>query len=85
MSISRRVAATLSGLAMAGAVAAGPALAAPDTAAHPNSPAKDAAVSTNPSNGFCNPSEDGDLQHGGDGHLYRCTHIMGLGWYWMPA
>jgi hypothetical protein len=85
MSISRRVAATLSGLALAGAVASGPALAATDTASHPNSPAKEAAVSTNPSQGFCNPEEDGDLEHGGDGHLYRCTYIWGLGWYWMPA
>jgi hypothetical protein len=85
MSISRRVAATLSGLALAGAVASGPALAATDTAAHPNSPTKEAAVSTNPSQGFCNPEEDGDLALGGDGHLYRCSYVWGLGFYWQPA
>ena len=85
MRTSRRVAATLGGLAMAAAVASGPALAATDTAVHPDSPAKAATAMTDPSHGFCNPEEDGDLQHGGDGHLYRCTFIMGLGWYWMPA
>jgi hypothetical protein len=41
--------------------------------------------SSDPSQGFCDASEDGDLKLGGDGHLYRCTYIWGLGWYWMPA
>jgi hypothetical protein len=86
MSISRRVAAALSGLVLAGAVASGPALAATETAASSTSSTVNVATArTDPSHGFCNPEEDGDLQHGGDGHLYRCTHIMGLGWYWMPA
>jgi hypothetical protein len=76
MKASRRVAAVLSGLAMAGAISTGPALAAAGKA--------DSATS-NPSQGFCNASEDGDLQPGGDGHLYRCTYVWGLGWYWMPA
>jgi hypothetical protein len=82
MNVSRRVAAVVSGLAMAGAISTGPALAATG-ATH----SADAALTplTNPSQGFCNPSEDGDLQPGGDGHLYRCTHIDGLGWYWVPA
>ena len=79
MNASRRVAAVLSGLAMAGAISAGPALAATDSAGSALAPV------TNPSQGFCDPSEDGDLQPGGDGHLYRCTHIEGLGWYWVPA
>ncbi|HEY0346325.1 MAG TPA: hypothetical protein VGC59_16865 [Solirubrobacteraceae bacterium] len=82
MNASRRVAAVLSGLAMAGAISSGPALAA---VAQGDSAAGALSAATNPSQGFCDPSEDGDLQHGGDGHLYRCTHIEGLGWYWMPA
>ena len=82
MNVSRRIAVVLSGLAMAGAISAGPALAATGAtgAAHST-----LAPLTNPSQGFCNPSEDGDLQHGADGHLYRCTHVEGLGWYWIPA
>jgi len=85
MSISCRVAATLSGLVMAGAISSGPALAATGAATHSTSSADVAALNTDPSHGFCNPEEDGDLEHGGDGHLYRCTYISGLGWYWMPA
>jgi hypothetical protein len=82
MNVSRRVAAVLSGLAMAGAISSGPALAATGEASSADTAL---APMTNPSQGFCDPSEDGDLQHGGDGHLYRCTHIEGLGWYWVPA
>jgi hypothetical protein len=86
MNISRRVAATLSGLVLAGAVASGPALAATDTAVHSTTSAAPAATAkTNPSQGFCNPEEDGDLSYGGDGHLYRCGYVWGLGWYWQPA
>jgi len=86
MSISRRIAATLSGLVLAGAVASGPALAATDTTVHPSTPAGQVATAkTDPSQGFCNPEEDGDLDYGGDGHLYRCGYVWGLGWYWQPA
>jgi hypothetical protein len=85
MSISRRVAATLSGLVLAGAVASGPALATTQTADHPAGSESVAAAMTNPSQGFCNPEEDGDLALGGDGHLYRCSYVWGLGWYWQPA
>ena len=82
MSVSRRMAAVLSGLAMAGAISAGPALAATGAT---HSAGSALAPMTNPSQGFCDPSEDGDLQPGGDGHLYRCTYFDGLGWYWVPA
>jgi hypothetical protein len=86
MSISRRVAATLSGLVLAGAVSSGPALAATETAASStSSTANIATARTDPSQGFCNPEEDGDLKLGGDGHLYRCSYVWGLGWYWQPA
>ena len=85
MKISRRVAATLSGLALAGAVASGPALAAAEPA---NQPVQSAAVSqasmTDPSDGFCLESERDEVKLGGDGHLYECSYVPGLGWYWLP-
>jgi hypothetical protein len=85
MNLSRRIAALLSGVVMFGSAAAGPAVAA--VAAAQPAAAEHGAVSakTNPSDGFCDASEDGDLKLGGDGHLYRCSHIVGLGWYWVPA
>ena len=82
MNVSRRVVAVLSGLAMAGAISTGPALAA---AGETSSAGSALTPITNPSQGFCDPSEDGDLQPGGDGHLYRCKYVEGLGWYWFPA
>ena len=64
MSISRRIAATLSGLVLAGAVASGPALAATDTTVHSTTSAAPVATAkTDPSQGFCNPEEDGDLDY----------------------
>jgi hypothetical protein len=85
MKASRRVAAALSGLALAGAVSSGPALAA--TAGSQSADSGSAALipATDPSQGFCDQSEDGVVKLGGDGHLYECKYIWGLGWYWMPA
>jgi hypothetical protein len=83
MKISRRVAATLSGLALAGAVASGPAMAAAEPAA-PTAQSAAMAPMTNPSDGFCNADEAGDVKLGGDNHLYECEHVTGLGWYWLP-
>jgi hypothetical protein len=40
---------------------------------------------TDPSQGCCDQSEDGVVKLGGDGHLYECKYIWGLGWYWMSA
>jgi hypothetical protein len=85
MNASRRVAAVLSGLAMAGAVSTAPALAAPTTAQSPDSTLSALTPTTDPSQGFCNQEEDGQVKLGGDGHLYECKYIWGLGWYWMPA
>jgi hypothetical protein len=85
MNISRRVAATLSGLALAGAAASGPALAAAQPATQAaQSTAAAAAPLTNPSDGFCLAEEAGDVKLGGDNHLYECEHVTGLGWYWLP-
>jgi len=85
MNISRRVAAMLSGLALAGAAASGPALAAAQPATQSaQSTAAAAAPLTNPSDGFCLPEEAGDLKLGGDNHLYECEYVTGLGWYWLP-
>jgi len=78
MSISRRVAATLSGLVMAGAIASGPALADTQTAVQSTSSASSiATATTNPSDGFCNQDEDGVIKLGGDGHLYQCGYVVG--------
>jgi hypothetical protein len=85
MKASRRVAAVLSGLAMVGAVSTAPALAAATDAQSADSGLSALAPSTDPSQGFCDQSEDGVLKLGGDGHLYECKYIWGLGWYWMPA
>jgi|tagenome__1003787_1003787.scaffolds.fasta_scaffold18719630_2 hypothetical protein len=84
MKASRRVAAVLGGLALAGAVTTGPALAATTNAHSVSSSLSVLAPSTDPSQGFCNQDEDGQLKLGGDGHLYQCRYIWGLGWYWMP-
>ena len=88
MTISRRVAATLSGLALAGAAASGPALAAAQPATQSAQAAQSAAASmapmTNPSDGFCLAEEAGDVKLGGDNHLYECEYVTGLGWYWLP-
>lgn len=85
MNISRRVAATLSGLVLAGAVSSGTALAATgaDTASARAANAPVAAM-TDPSDGFCNADEAGDVKLGGDNHLYECGYVTGLGWYWLP-
>jgi hypothetical protein len=83
MNISRRVATTLSGLVLAGAVSAGPALAAADTATSRSAAAPVAAM-TNPSDGFCLESERDDVKLGGDNRLYECSYVTGLGWYWLP-
>lgn len=85
MNISRRVAATLSGLALAGAVTSGSALAATGTEARSTTAAAaPAAPLTDPSDGFCNADEAGDVKLGGDDHLYECSYVPGLGWYWLP-
>jgi hypothetical protein len=85
MKISRRVAATLSGLVLAGAVASGPALAAAEPATQSaQSAAASMAPMTNPSDGFCLAEEAGDVKLGGDNHLYECEYVTGLGWYWLP-
>jgi hypothetical protein len=85
MNISRRVAATLSGLALAGAAASGSALAAAQPATQAaQSTAAAAAPLTNPSDGFCLAEEAGDVKLGGDNHLYECEYVTGLGWYWLP-
>ena len=83
MNISRRVATTLSALVLAGGVSAGPALAATDTATT-QSAAAPVATMTDPSDGFCNESERDEVKLGGDGHLYECSYVPGLGWYWQP-
>lgn len=85
MKASRRLAAVLSGLALAGAVTTAPALAAGTDAGSAGSGTSVLAPLTDPSQGFCNQDEDGQLKLGGDGHLYECKYIWGLGWYWMPA
>jgi hypothetical protein len=81
MGISRRIAAVLSGLVMVGAVSTAPALAAGSAARTVDS---GLAASTDPSNGFCDQSEDGMVKLGGDNHLYHCRYVDGLGWYWLP-
>ena len=83
MSISRRVAATLSALALTGGVSA-TALAIPASAAESSAAAGAVAAMTNPSDGFCNADEAGDVKLGGDNHLYECEFVTGLGWYWLP-
>jgi len=83
MKISRRVATTLSGLVLAGAVTAGPAVAAAEPVAAQSAVAP-LATMTNPSDGFCLESERDEVKLGGDGHLYECSYVPGLGWYWQP-
>jgi hypothetical protein len=39
---------------------------------------------TDPSDGFCLESERDEVKLGGDGHLYECSYVPGLGWYWLP-
>jgi hypothetical protein len=84
MSISRRVAATLSALVLAGGVSSATALASPASAVESNSAATTVAAMTDPSDGFCNADEAGDVKLGGDNHLYECEYVTGLGWYWLP-
>jgi hypothetical protein len=84
MNISRRVAATLSGLVLAGTVTSGSALAATGTEAQPVTSTAPVAAMTDPSDGFCNADEAWDVKLGGDGHLYECSYVPGLGWYWQP-
>jgi hypothetical protein len=38
---------------------------------------------TNPSQGYCNPNEDGQIQLGADRQLYQCRYVSGLGWWWV--
>jgi hypothetical protein len=86
MSVSRRVATVLSGLAMAGAISFGPAVAAAGADVQSANSGSSALIpTTDPSQGFCNQDEDGVVKLGGDNHLYECKYIWGLGWYWMPV
>ena len=38
---------------------------------------------TNPSQGYCNPTEDGQIQLGADRQLYQRRYVAGLGWWWV--
>jgi hypothetical protein len=84
MSISRRVAAILSALVLTGGISSATALAAPASAFESSAAAGAVAAMTDPSDGFCNADEAGDVKLGGDNHLYECEYVTGLGWYWLP-
>jgi len=79
MEYKRRITIGLLGLSLAAAGVAGPAASAqPVPGPAPSVPL------TDPSDGFCNPDEDGVVKLGGDNHLYECRWYDGLGWYWTP-
>jgi len=42
-----------------------------------------AAPMTDPSDGYCEPWEDGAVKLGADGRFYKCSHVDGLGWWWV--
>jgi hypothetical protein len=88
MRILRRILLSAAGVTMVGGLSFAPAaLAGPESATV--GAANDQTTSvvtplTDPSDGFCNSDELGDVKLGGDGHLYECSYVPGLGYYWLP-
>ena len=84
----RRVLVSAAGLTMAGGLALAPgATAAPAEAASATAGDQESSVVvplTDPSDGFCDAHELGDVKLGGDNHLYECSYVPGLGYYWLP-
>ena len=87
MRILRRILLSAAGVTMIGGLSFAPAaLAGPEstTASTSNDQAPSIVQPlTNPSDGFCNRDELGDVKLGGDGYLYECSYVPGLGYYWL--